>query len=247
MTGKPHCEWFEDWFNSPYYHILYKGRDQCEADTFLDKLISILKPEPKARFLDLACGKGRHSFYLSKKGFDVTGIDLSPSSIDCASVKENELLHFYVHDMRKLFRTNYFDFTLNLFTSFGYFANEHDDISTIQSVAKGLKENGTFVLDFMNSPKVIAGLVKDEKASVDGIDFHIRREVKDGFITKYISVLDKGKELNFKEQVKSLNLADFERYFASAQLKIVDLRGNYELEPFDEKNSNRLILIAKKE
>lgn len=247
MTKEQNNEWFEDWFNSPYYHILYKDRDQCEADILLDKLVSILDPKPGARFLDLACGKGRHSFYLSKKGFDVTGIDLSESSVACASVKENERLHFYVHDMRKLFRTNYFDFTLNLFTSFGYFETERDDIATLDSVAKGLKADGTFVLDFMNIHKVIRNLVTDANYKIDNIDFNIRKKVEDGFVSKHILITDKGKEHHYQERVKALELKDFERYFSSARLKIVDLRGNYAMESFDENTSERLIIIARKE
>ena len=109
-------EWFEDWFDSPYYHLLYKNRDYSEAESFIDNLISFLKPEEGSRFLDLGCGKGRHSIYLNKKGFDVTGIDLSENSIAAAKEFENEQQNFYVHDMRKLFRTNYFDCVVNLFT-----------------------------------------------------------------------------------------------------------------------------------
>ncbi|MGZ4035978.1 MAG: class I SAM-dependent methyltransferase, partial [Bacteroidia bacterium] len=98
-------KWFEGWFDSPYYHLLYKNRDYSEAELFIDNLLSFLKPEQGARFLDIGCGKGRHSIYLNKKGFDVTGIDLAENSISCAKQSENEHLHFYVHDMRKIFRT----------------------------------------------------------------------------------------------------------------------------------------------
>ena len=73
--------WFKDWFNSPYYHLLYANRDNKEAAEFIDKLIDHLKPAPGATMLDVACGKGRHSIHLAEKGFDVTGIDLSEESI----------------------------------------------------------------------------------------------------------------------------------------------------------------------
>jgi SAM-dependent methyltransferase len=239
-------DWFEDWFNSPYYHMLYKNRDQCEANAFVDHLISLLDIPPGGTLLDLACGKGRHSVYLSNKGFDVTGIDLSPASIYAASQFESKNLHFYVHDMRKLFRTNYFDVILNLFTSFGYFENSNDDLSTIQAVSKGLKPGGTFVLDFMNSKKVIAGLVKEDQKTSHDITYRIRRTFESGFITKYIDFSDNGKEHHYRERVKALSLDDFKAYFEKAGLEISDVRGNYELETFDEDNSDRMILIAKK-
>ena len=75
-------EWFESWFDSPYYHILYKDRDEKEASLFLDNLIRFLNPGPGAKILDVACGKGRHSIHLHNKGFGVTGFDLSRESIE---------------------------------------------------------------------------------------------------------------------------------------------------------------------
>ncbi|HSV12241.1 MAG TPA: hypothetical protein VLI68_15795, partial [Hanamia sp.] len=65
--------WFKDWFNSPYYYLLYFKRDKKEAVDFINKLIDHLNPPPHSYMLDIACGKGRHSEQLASKGFDVTG------------------------------------------------------------------------------------------------------------------------------------------------------------------------------
>ncbi len=92
--------WFEDWFNTLYYHILYQNRDEQEARLFIDTLVDFLAPAPKSHFLDLACGKGRHSVYLHKKGYQVTGVDLSASSIEYARQYSKPGLMFRVHDMR---------------------------------------------------------------------------------------------------------------------------------------------------
>ncbi len=90
MSDNKHSNWFEDWFNSSYYHILYKNRNCNEAEIFIDNLIAFLQPKKDALFLDLACGKGRHAIYLNKKNFKVTGIDLANESIAEASKFENE-------------------------------------------------------------------------------------------------------------------------------------------------------------
>jgi SAM-dependent methyltransferase len=246
MSEKRNTDWFATWFDSPYYHILYKHRNHEEAELFIDHLINFLNPEPEARILDLACGKGRHSLFLNKKGFDVTGLDLSPASIQYASAFENEKLHFYVHDMRKLFRTNYFDLILNLFTSFGYFEHERDEMATIEAIAKGLKPGGTFILDFFNAEKVIKTMCASEQKLVDDISFNITRKYEAGYIIKQISFSDKGKEFHFEEKVRALSLTDFERYFSSCGLKIVHLWGNYDLAPYEAANSERLIVMAKK-
>ena len=247
MFENKHTKWFEDWFNSSYYHILYKHRNCNEAELFIDNLMHFLHPEKDAQFLDLACGKGRHAIYLSKNKFNVTGIDLAAESIAEASKFEHKHLSFFEHDMRKVFRINYFDYILNLFTSFGYFENEKDDYATINAVSKALKPNGTFVFDFFNVQKVIANLVETETQTIDNIEFKITRHIENKFIIKQISVIDNGKHFSFQERVKALTLNDFEKYFAANKLKIVHLFGNYQLEKYNEIDSDRLIIIAKKE
>ncbi len=246
MAEDLHTEWFECWFDSPYYHVLYKNRDFSEAELFIDKLIGFLQPAPGSRIMDLACGKGRHSIFLNKKGYDVTGIDLSPGSIACAKQSENDTLHFYTHDMRKSFRTNYFDFVLNLFTSFGYFEQERDNNAVVNSACKSLKPDGIFVLDFMNAKKVIECLPFAETKIVEGIEFRINKTLEGNFIIKKIEFEDKGKAYHFQERVKALTLNDLEKYLKANELKTVHLWGSYSLEAFDENSSERLIIVAKK-
>jgi hypothetical protein len=50
-------EWFKNWFDSPYYHLLYSNRDAIEAQKFIDQLLDFLQPSANARMLDLACGR----------------------------------------------------------------------------------------------------------------------------------------------------------------------------------------------
>jgi SAM-dependent methyltransferase len=246
MKSNTHTKWFEAWFDSPYYHILYEDRNDAEAELFMDNLIDFLQPEKNARFLDLACGKGRHAIYLNIKWFQTIGIDLSPESIAYASQFENDTLQFYVQDMRKPFRINYFKYVLNLFTSFGYFEQERDDIAVMHTVYKMLQPKGIFVIDFMNSQNVIANLVAEEKKQVGNITFQINKYLENNFIVKRIRFSDNGKNYDYQERVKALTLNDFEKYLSAANLKTVHLFGNYQLQPFNAGTSDRLILVAEK-
>lgn len=239
-------EWYENWFDSPYYHILYKNRNNEEAGKFLDNLVSKLKIEKGEKLLDLCCGKGRHSVYLNSLGFNVTGIDLSPHNISYCKKHESDTLSFYMHDMRRLFRTNYFNVVLNLFTSFGYFEREHDNELSIQAAAKSLQPGGFLVIDFMNAWRASNDLIPYHNKTVDGIEFHINKKIENGFIHKDITFSDKGKSYTYKEEVKVLVLSDFEGYMNNAGLKIIETCGNYSLEPFNREKSNRLIIIASK-
>ena len=239
-------DWFKSWFNSPYYHILYNARNQEEAELFIDNLCNFLKPAPDSKMLDIACGKGRHSVYLNKKGFDVTGTDLSYASIRFAKKFENPTLQFFVHDMRNLFYINYSDFAFNLFTSFGYFDTDKDHINALKSFAKSLKKDGLLVMDYMNSDKIARNLVPNEVKVIGEITFTISRKIVDSKIIKSIAFSDKSQNFSFTEEVRAFRLTDFERLFAAAGLQISRTFGDYDLNPFDVNQSDRLIIICKK-
>ncbi len=238
-------EWFKSWFNSPYYHLLYKNRDEQEAKNFIDRLLENIKPIPAATVLDLACGKGRYSRYLAEKGYSVTGLDIAEESIRYAQQFENEHLSFFQHDMRLPYRINYFDYIFNFFTSFGYFETEKDHLKTVVNIGKGLRPDGKFVLDFFNSNKVILNLKPEETKTVNGVTFHIKRRVdEEGYILKNIQFEDQGHHFDFTERVRAFTLDDFQTLFGKAGMKIARTFGSYNLDEFDELASDRLILVG---
>ncbi|MEN0005395.1 MAG: class I SAM-dependent methyltransferase [Bacteroidota bacterium] len=238
-------EWFENWFDSPYYHILYKNRDDREAKAFIDALLRHLGPSAQANILDLACGKGRFSRHLAQKGFDVTGLDLSSNSIDYARRYEQENLSFFQHDMRRPFRTNYFDYIFSFFTSFGYFDTDEEHLQTLQAIRQGLRPNGVLVLDFFNSTYVKNQLLGEEEKVLDGIRFKIKKWVDDTSVFKTIQFEDQGTAYTFTEQVRLFSLDDFRQLFRVASIEIVGTFGNYQLAPFRQQESPRLILVGK--
>jgi SAM-dependent methyltransferase len=242
----PQNDWFSSWFDSPYYHILYKNRDFREAQFFVDKLVAFLDFKPQHKILDLACGKGRHAINLNQKGLEVVGADLSPESIAYASQFENSRLRFYVHDMREALPEQGFDFVLNLFTSFGYFESAHENLQVIQSITQGLKPGGKLVIDFLNSDKVLETMLPFETKKVENINFLITKQLENGFIVKTIEFDDQGKNYLFQERVKAIRTDEFFQYFAQSGLTVCNLFGNYHLENFDLPNSERMILIAEK-
>ncbi|MBQ0116770.1 MAG: class I SAM-dependent methyltransferase [Flavobacterium sp.] len=237
-------KWYASWFDSPYYHILYKDRDYAEAQLFMDNLTAYLNLPEEAKILDLACGRGRHSVYLNKIGFDVTGADLSPNSIEVAKKHENDKLHFEVHDMRDSFDQK-FDAIFNLFTSFGYFEQDVDNIKTLEAIKNSLNDYGFAVMDFMNVEQVIPNLVAEETKVVEGITFDIKRYYKDKHIYKEIRFTDEGHDYEFTEKVSALNLADFEQLMEQAGIFLLETFGDYKLNKFHPAESQRLIMLFK--
>jgi len=238
--------WFANWFDSPHYHILYKHRDFKEAEFFLKNLTDFLHPKKTDKILDLACGAGRHSIFLNKLGFDVTGVDLSPNSIETANESKNGRLTFDVHDMREVYKEEGFNFVFNMFTSFGYFDSNEENKKMLRSIEKTLKPDGVFVLDFFNATRVKRELVNQETKEIDGVRFDLKREFKDGKIIKHIEFKVGEEPFSFQEIVQAIDLLEFQKLFSQTGLKIIATFGDYSLNEFSNQNSERLILIAKK-
>ena len=241
---KDKSTWYASWFDTPFYHILYKDRDHKEAETFMYNLTNYLNIPEGGKILDLACGKGRHAVYLNSIGYDVTGVDLSKNSIKFAKKFENETLHFEVHDMCEPYKKK-FDAVFNLFTSFGYFENDDSNLKTIKAIKEDLNEVGFGVIDFMNSDHVTKNLILEETKVIEGIEFHLKRYVKNGYIFKDISFNHGGEDYFYQERVRAFNLSDFETLFEKAGVYLLDIFGDYKLRKFDAMESSRLIMIFK--
>ena len=232
-----------NWFNSDYYHILYKNRDKKEAEFFINNLIKKLNIKKKSKILDLACGIGRHSFYLNKKGMNVIGIDNSENNIKKAKKFENKFLKFKKKEMTEDYGQE-FDFIFNLFTSFGYI-NEKHNLNTFKSINNSLINHGILVIDYLNVFKLKEELVEKETKKIGNIIFNIKRSFKDNFIVKKIKIKDNNEIFYFEERVMELTINDFQDYLKKFNFEILDVYGNYNLEKY-HKNSERLIMIIKK-
>lgn len=242
----PPTEWFKDWFNTPYYNLLYKHRNENEAEILINNLLDFWKPAPESSFLDVACGKGRHARYLASKGVTVVGIDLSETSIAYARQFEHDRLHFFIQDMREPFAEHCFNYALNLFTSFGYFDSDEGNKKTLQAIYEALLPDAYLLIDFMNTHKVIANLVPQETKIEGDIHFHITRQLKNNQIIKNIVVNDSGQYFDYVEKVQALTLPDFQKLLHEQHFTICRLWGNYNLDPFDPIQSDRLLVLAQK-
>lgn len=240
--------WFEDWFNSYFYHLLYSHRDFSEAEEFISKLFNYLAlPKQNTNVLDLACGKGRHSIQINKLGFKVVGMDLSEESIAAAQLKSNSNLSFKTGDMRTFSFPVPFDIVVNLFTSFGYFKTEGDNQKVIHAISKNLKKDGILVLDYLNVLKATQNFPTEETIDKKEIIFKVKKAVEDQFIVKNIEFETNSKSYHFQEFVKMIDLDLFKVYLKNAGLNIIETFGSYNLDKFEINTSDRLILIAKKE
>lgn len=239
-------EWFRDWFDSPYYHLLYFHRDNIEARNFLDALLDDLKPGKEAHLLDLACGKGRHSIYLNSLGYRVTGLDLSPRNIEEAKQHTRPGLEFFTHDMRNPLPETY-SHILNLFTSFGYFSTRAEHIAALKNIHNGLEEGGVFVLDYLNAVYVTQHLVTHNREHIEGVRFDMIRRVNGVFIEKDIQINDGDITRFFQEKVRTFKESELRELLRETGFQVIEVWGDYALSPFDGESSPRMILKCQKQ
>jgi len=239
-------KWFENWFDSKYYHILYKKRNASEAALLIDNILKTFKPKKNTKFLDLGCGSGRHAVYLNQKGFYVDGFDLSKKSLEEAKKKENNKLKFYQKDMREFTINEQYDFVLNLFTSFGYFEDDNDNKNVFKNISTSLKTNGHLIIDFFNPEKVINQLESNEVKKINNITFNINKTYDENFIYKKISITDTKNKYNFIEKVRLINKQKFINYANGLNMDLIFTFGDYNLTKYNTKSSDRLILVFKK-
>jgi len=238
-------EWFETWFDSKYYHLLYQDRNEVEAKQFIEKICTYITPSSEQHILDLACGKGRHSVYLNKTGAFVDGCDYSTNSIEYARQFENEKLHFYKHDMRSELPKSY-HYIFNLFTSFGYFETIKEHEQTLTHIYNGLHTDGLFIFDYMNAAHAIDHLTPQETIFKGEIQFHIRRQLIHQKLIKSISFKDQGVSYQHQEKVTAFFPNQLIQMMRNCGFTLLEKFGNYNLDSFDLQSSKRLILILQK-
>lgn len=246
MSNNTKKAWFETWFNSKYYHILYQHRNDHEAAEFISALVEHLNIEKNSTVVDLACGKGRHSIELNEQGLDVVGLDLSGNSIEHAKQFESDSLHFAVHDMRHLYKENFANYVFNLFTSFGYFDNESDNLLTLKNVHRLLKPNGILLIDYLNPDSIVSAFPIEEEKTVKGITFWIKKHCDGQFIYKDIAFEVDGKRMEFQEKVQQISSDLFSEWLKQSGFEILSKFGDYKLSPYVSSKSPRQIIISKR-
>lgn len=240
-------DWFENWFGSPYYKILYQNRDEFEAQEFVENLLTYLNPAKGSKMLDIACGEGRFARQLAEHGFDVTGIDISKESICAAKTSEGDNLQFFTQDMRLPFYINYFDYAFNFFTSFGYFSHDRDHLSAAKSFGAALKPEGLLVIDYLNVENVLLNLVKEETIERGDFTFRIERRIENNHFIKEINFTDVDNiPRKFTESVAAFTLSDFIRMFKTTDMALTGTFGDYQLNDYHPVDSPRLIMTFKK-
>jgi SAM-dependent methyltransferase len=239
--------WYKDWFADERYLALYKHRNTAEAEQLLDLIITTVAPKSDSLILDLACGAGRHSIALAKRGYThVTGIDLSTTLIKKAKEAAREAavnVSFIESDMRSF--TGQYDVIMNVFTSFGYFETDADNEAVITHVGESLATDGYFVLDFLNAKYLLATINPHSIRNLDdGEEVEEFREIANGRVNKKIIISSPGCKAEYKESVRLFDHLQLDRMITQAGMTIIKMFGTYSGESFSAERSPRCIIVS---
>ncbi|MGB7747181.1 MAG: methyltransferase domain-containing protein [Verrucomicrobiia bacterium] len=167
-------EWFENdeiWKDT--FESMFPRKRMEAGDREIEGLLKLVHL-PAGALLDLACGPGRHAIPLSKRGFKVTGVDLSPFLLEKArgfAKEQGQSVEFVNDDMRTFRRPNSFRSCVCLFSSF-VLESRTDDLAVLGNVCENLQGDGTFVLDVLGK-EILAKVFTPESESTtsDGARF----------------------------------------------------------------------------
>lgn len=147
------ADWYDGFFEREWLDVVALATPDERTQQQVDFILERLALEPGASVLDLACGHGRITLELARRGFRVTGLDLSARSLELARAAANgEGLDVeWVHaDMRELPAGARFDAVINVFTSFGYYDDDSENERVVHGVARALAPGGAFLIDTFN-------------------------------------------------------------------------------------------------
>ena len=236
--------WYKEWFGEEYLE-LYAHRDEGEADRHVEFVVGALGEEPRPRaVLDLACGAGRHTAALRRRGFRTLGIDLSfillahEPRVPCVQGNMCGLP----------FADESFDWVLNFFTSFGYFERERENFRVLEEIVRVLTTGGRFLIDFLNRDYVLDHLEPRETQHKDGRRIEIERwfDSETRRINKRIRLHQAGRQpQTFLESVRAYQRDEVIIGLRWAGLEVDALYGDFEGNPYD-RGSERLILVGHK-
>jgi SAM-dependent methyltransferase len=150
-------EWFEtEDFWRDFYPYMFSAERFSAAKEEVSRIMALTQ-RSEGSLLDLCCGPGRHSVEFAQRGFRVTGVDRSPFLLERAREHASEAgasIEWVMEDMRSFVRPATFDLACSLFTSFGYFKDEHDDLRVLRNIHQSLKETGVLIIDILGKERL---------------------------------------------------------------------------------------------
>ena len=234
--------WWRRAFGAAYLEV-YAHRDAAAAAREAAFAVDTLGAHAGDLVLDAGCGAGRHARALANAGLRVAGLDFSPELL-AAAARDGGGPRWVRGDLRALpFRSGVFAHVASFFTSFGYF-DEAGDRSQLREFRRVLRTGGGVLLDFLNAPGVVAGLVPQSERRAGGRTILETRCVRDGRVEKTVEMREDGRVVDaWRESVRLWPREALEGMVEDVGLRVVRAFGGLDGSAWNS-GAPRLVLHA---
>ena len=247
-------EWFDrDAFWAEFRPVLFDEARWAGAAEQVDQLLVHLKVDRGAALLDLCCGPGRHALELARRGYVVTGVDRTAEYLDSArglAVSEDLAIDFVQEDMRRFVRPSAYDGAYNVFTSFGYFDDPHDDRSVLEHLYGSLKPGARLVLDMIGKEIIARSFRERDWSWLDeqtGSIFIEERKLSRsfGWIDNTWTIIQGSDRRVGRFSLRLYAATELESLLRSVGFADVETFGHLDGSPYDHR-ARRLVAVARK-
>ena len=230
------------------WEAIVNARQTQRETNFIENVV-----DSKGTILDLCCGTGRHSMILTRKGWNMIGLDLSENLLTIAKQNmQREGVNFPLvrGDMRHLpFRNQVFSAVLCMFTSFGYLSSEKEDMKSLREVRRTLRTNGKFLLDVINRDHLAKIFQEKDWAEYQTFYMLERRELdlETSKMLSHWTIIRKGSgEIRtLLHELRLYPLQKLQKMVTRARLRMIKVYGGYEKQEFNS-DCSRLIVLAER-
>lgn len=240
----------QDGFWELFEPILFNQQRQSSTREEVDKLEKLLQIAGRAKILDLCCGTGRHSLELSRRAYDVVGLDRTAAYVEKARL-EAERLNLnatFIHgDMREYRVPNSFDVIINMFGSFGYFENPDDDRKVAAHMCQALRAGGQFLIETAGK-EIVARSFQEREWSEAG-DLLVLSERKAsqnwGRIETRWIVIQGTTRVEHRVSVRSYSAVELSSLLLDCGFSNVQVYGSLDGTEYDQR-AQRLVVVGRK-
>ena len=238
--------WYETAFDRDYLRT-YAHRNEAAACAEAEFILAHTPAPCHRRILDIACGAARHLVWFCPAAEFAVGVDLSGDLLAQAAARLESLslqARLICADMRHLPFDSEFTCATLLFTSFGYFPTDRENLAVLQQACKALLPGGVFWLDYINEPHLRATLQPHSRHTDSSctIEQH-RRITADNRVEKDICITTDAGTRIVHESVKLYSRTRIEQMFTQSQLSIKNTWGDFDGQPHSA-HSPRLIIMG---
>jgi len=189
---------FQDYAN--YYNLLYQGKNYQSEVNYVENLLKKHSVIPILEILDFGCGTGLHDNLFAKKGYKITGIDLSEKMIEIAKNKNNKSSEFIVGDVRNINLNKKFDAVISLFHVASYQTTNQDFEDYIKTAYDHLKKGGLFIFDFWYGPAVLTDKPANRIKRLENKNYKLTR-ISESILHENINIVDVNFEIIIEEKL----------------------------------------------